>query len=83
MSGRTGIVKKKGKKKEAEGSGLYGEWLDIDEQRTGIKKPRRAKKSMKDIRGKKFGTGKKISHSRLTSSKKKGDKMDQWTTYYK
>ena len=83
MAGRTGIVKKKGKKKEAKGSGLYGEWLIEDETRTGIKKPRRAKRSMKDLRGFKSGPKKKIDHSRLTSSKKKGDKMNQWTKYYK
>ena len=83
MAGRTGIVKKKGKKKEAKGSGLYGEWLIEDETRTGIKKPRRAKRSMKDLRKSKHGAKKKITHSRMTSSKKKGDKMDQWTKYYK
>jgi len=73
----------KGKKKEDDlaGSGLYGEWLIEDEARTGVKKPRRAKRSMKDL---KKGSGKKvIDHSRMTSSKKKGDKMDQWTKYYK
>ena len=83
--GRTGVVKQKQKEEpkgeELSGSGLYGEWLIEDETRTGVKKPRRAKRSMKDL---KKGSGKKvIDHSRMTSSKKKGDKMDQWTKYYK
>jgi len=85
--GRTGVVKKKQEKKqeaeELSGSGLYGEWLIEDETRTGVKKPRRAKRSMKDLRKSKHGAKKKITHSRMTSSKKKGDKMDQWTKYYK
>ena len=89
QGGRAGIAnrkKKEGKKKEEKseglsGSGLYGEWLIEDEARTGVKKPRRAKRSMKDL--KKGSRKKVIDHSRMTSSKKKGDKMDQWTKYYK
>ena len=83
--GISDIIKNKGKEKEDDlvGSGLYGEWLIEDEARTGKKKPRRAKRSMKDLRGMKSGPKKKIDHSRMTSSKKKGDKMDQWTKYYK
>ena len=52
--GRTGVVKQKQKEEpkgeELSGSGLYGEWLIEDETRTGVKKPRRAKRSMKDLR---------------------------------
>ena len=82
MGGRTGIVKKKQAKKKTKGSGLYGEWLDVDEHRTGEKKARRAKRSMKDLRGFKSGPKKKITHSRMIKSKKKGDKMNQWEKYY-
>ena len=85
--GRTGVVKQKQKEEpkgeELSGSGLYGEWLIEDETRTGVKKPRRAKRSMKDLRKSKHGAKKKITHSRMTSSKKKGDKMDKWTKYKK
>ena len=87
VAGKTGIVKQKEKKKsegkKLSGTGLWGEWIIEDETRTGVQKPTWAKRSMKDLRGFKSGPKKKIDHSRMTSSKKKGDKMDQWTKYYK
>jgi hypothetical protein len=85
-AGIAGVIKEKERKKDEDqelaGSGLYGEWLIEDETRSGKKKPRRAKRSMKDLRKSKHGAKKNITHSRMTSSKKKGDKMDQWTKYY-
>ena len=77
------VIKRKNKKggDGLKGSGLYGEWLIDDEIRTGVKKPRRSKRSMKDL---KKGSGEKaITHSRMNRSKKEGNKMDQWTKYYK
>jgi len=83
-AGRTGIVKEEAESSPDIDKSLYEDWLIEDEMNTGKIKPRRAKRSMKDLRGfKKSGPPKKISHSRMTSSKAKGDKKDQWTKYYK